>query len=128
MSSAKFQFKKKPLANGAEVPKVVPVKNAKDGMRAVLGIVMNHTAEILNGVVEAIAAKYGLDKEEMLASVAEHPAVTGVVLNPALNDLGFLFEEEVTQPAPTDAASTGSGSTGKKKRFVIKKKPDEAAA
>jgi hypothetical protein len=109
-STKSFAFKKKAkLANGTSVPALKPVEGPKEAMKAVMAITLNHTAEVLMAVVEAIADTYTLDKEEMMAAIVEHPAYKAVTLDPVLNDMGFLTETAHPTTVP------------KKKRFVIKK-------
>ena len=113
MSSSKFAFKaKKTTANGEPAAFVKPAAEPKDAMKAVAAIVLNHTAEVFYAVVEAIADKYGLDKEAMTAAISEHPKFKEITLHPVLNDMGFL----------TKAEEEASVSAVPKKKFVFKKK------
>jgi len=108
----KFVFKTKAaLPNGTPVPVVEKPKTAEDATKAVLAIVLNHTAETFHGIVNAISEHYKLDKDEMMSVVVNHPSFKEGVVDPVLNDLGFLglnaCDAEVAKPT---------------KKFVIKKK------
>lgn len=97
----RFAFKKKgTFANGDPVmpEDVAPVKAPVDATKAVLAIVLNHTAEVFHGVVDAICEHYSLSKEEVMGVVVAHPKFTEVIAHPVLNDMGFLTKEEVSAP------------------------------
>ena len=129
----KFQFVKKPATVNGEPYVPTPVKDKKDAMNALLCVVLNHTAEVFHGIVDAISDHYKIDKDEMMDIVTGHPAYTSIVLSPVLNDLGYLSKPEESvapkpkksttkkvvskapEPAPAPAAEP-------KKKFVIKKK------
>jgi len=70
------------------VPKMSKPVDAKSGMQAALTILFSHTADVFEGVVEAIADKYKLDKEEMISVIVAHPAFTKIKLHPILQELG----------------------------------------
>ena len=89
----------------------VPVSNQSDAMIATLQIVLSHTADVFQGVVDAVAEHYKLDKEEMMAVIRKHPKFMGVIQNPVLQDLGYLYQEKAAvEPAV-------------KAKFIPKKKP-----
>lgn len=99
MPPKKFKIQK-PV--GEAVPVAEPVGTPvaitnppKEGMQAVLKIVFSHIADIFEGVVEAIADKYSLDKEMMMEVIKSHKAFTEVALHPILQDLG---EAPVPEP------------------------------
>jgi hypothetical protein len=72
----------------------IPVSDATDGTIAALHIVLNHTADVFRGVVDAIAEHYGLDKDEMMSVIQKHPKYTGILQNPVLEDLGYLHKNK----------------------------------
>jgi len=67
-------------------------------------MLLKHTAEVFEVAVEAISEKYGLDIEELSATITSHPKYKDLYVNPVLHDVGYLPEEKP-----------------KKKRFKIKK-------
>ena len=102
MPPKKFKIQKPvgeaPVAEGTEAPPKEGVRGTvppKEGMQAVLKIVFSHIADIFEGVVEAIADKYSLDKEMMMEVIKSHKAFTEVALHPILQDLG---EAPVPEP------------------------------
>lgn len=112
----KFVFKTKAaLPNGTPVPIVEKPKTAEDATKAVLAIVLNHTAETFHGIVNAISEHYKLDKDEMMSVVINHPSFKEGVVDPVLNDLGFLGLNASGAPEPVEPAKPT-------KKFVIKKK------
>lgn len=149
----KFQFVKKEAFMNGEPYVPTPVKDKKDAMNAVLSVVLNHTADVFRGVIDAISEHYKIDKDEMMDIVTSHPAYTSIVLNPVLNDLGYLSKEEavpppepkpkksttkkvvprtpepvpVPEPEPVPVPTPSVEPTPKKK-FVIKKKTVQAVA
>jgi len=113
----KFVFKTKAaLPNGTPVPVVATPKTAEDATKAALAIVLNHTAETFHGIVNAISEHYKLDKDEMMRVVVNHPSFKEGVVDPVLNDLGFLG---LNTPAPE---APDAPQAVKPKKFVIKKK------
>lgn len=72
----------------AELP---PVKDAETAMAALMHMVLKHTADVLRGVLGAVADHYGLDEDKVIAVAAEHPRVKMLVVEPALHDLGYLI-------------------------------------
>jgi hypothetical protein len=69
---------------------------APEAMTQVLKIIFSHTADIFEGVVDAIAETYGLDKEEMMEVIKSHPKFTEKILHPVLDG---LTSEEYQPPA-----------------------------
>ncbi len=72
--------------------------DAKTGMKTVLSIVLQHTADIFEGVVDAIAESYHLDKEEMMDIIRKHPKFTEPILHPALAALGTPATAAAPEP------------------------------
>jgi hypothetical protein len=77
-------------ASAAELAELPRVKDAETAMAAVMHMVLKHTADMLRGVLGAVAEHYGLDEEEVVMVAAEHPRVKMLVVEPALQDLGYL--------------------------------------
>jgi hypothetical protein len=73
--------------------------DAKSGMQAALTILFSHTADVFEGVVEAIADKYKLDKGEMISVIVAHPAFTKIKLHPILEELGPEPSPEPLKPS-----------------------------
>jgi hypothetical protein len=87
-----------------------PVKDPRTALQAVLSMTLAHTAEVFEAFTTAISEHYGIDRDEMMGVIQEHPAWTGIQLHPVLKDLGYLPAEP---PAPKP----------KKKKFIIKPSP-----
>ena len=92
-----------------------PVTDAKSGMQAALTILFSHTADVFQGIVEAIADKYKLDKEEMISVIVAHPAFTEIKLHPILQELGP--EPSALEHVPVKKAM---------KKVVVKPSPEPA--
>ena len=86
----------------AQVPDE-PVKDSKTAMKAVLGIVFQHTADVFELIVDAVSEHYKIDKAEMMDVILKNPAYINKETN-VIIDMGHLPE-----PKP------------KKKRFIVKK-------
>lgn len=67
-----------------------------EGTTIVLGIVFSHVADIFEGILEAVAEHYKIDPKEMIDVVKNHPSVTEIALHPAVYDLGYMPEIQIT--------------------------------
>lgn len=72
---------------------------SKAALSLVMTMLLKHTAEMLEVVVEAVAEKYGHSVDEMMEVVKTHPKFTGLAVDPALHDLAGA--------APADAKKRG---------------------
>ena len=144
----KFVFKAKPAMMNGEPYVATPVNDKKDALKAVLSIVMAHTADVFHGIVDAISDHYKIDKDEMMDVIMSHPAYNSIICSPVLNDLGYLSKPDEPAPAPVPKKSTTKKVGSKpqvepvptstepapaepapvKKRFIIKKKATTKAA
>jgi hypothetical protein len=108
---ASLTFKSEPVTCVGETEpyKPIEVKDGKTAMHAVMSIFMNHSAEVFNGIVDAISDHYKISKDEMMDVILSHPAYTQIAVNPILNDL-FYLRPEAVKPEPKP-----------KKRYVVKK-------
>ncbi len=77
-----------------------PIKDARGGMSAALHILLKHTADMFVTVVDIIAETHGLDKDEMMNVVREHPRFAEMFVSPVLHDLAY-----VERPAAAAAAA-----------------------
>jgi hypothetical protein len=119
-SNRKFAFKRETatLASGEEF-KAAPVADGKTAMHAILSITLKHTADVLHGVLDAVADHYKIPKNEIMDVVLQHPAYKEITLDPVLSDLGFLREEPV---AKETAPSQEKPKAVPKKKFTVIKK------
>jgi hypothetical protein len=66
---------------------------ANQSLALVMTILLKHTADMLEVVVEAVAEKYGHSADEMMEVVKAHPKFTGLAVDPALHDLAAPVPE-----------------------------------
>lgn len=111
-----MEFKTEPVTRVGESEPYRPlaVKDGKTAMHAALSIILNHTAEVFHGVVDAISDHYKISKDEMMDVILSHPAYTSITTNPVINDLGYMQPEPEAKPKS-------------KKKFVIKNPPNAEA-
>ncbi len=75
----------------------VKVKNASDGMKATMLMMMKHCADVHLTILEIIGEKYGLDVDEMCNTVKDHPRWTQLLLEPMIHDLTEIARETACQ-------------------------------
>lgn len=88
------------LANG-ELYAPAPVKDGNTAMRAVVHMMLKHTADMLVTMVDIVAEEHGLNKDEMMETIIQHPKYKDMYVNPVIYDLGYL---------PARAAADGVGA------------------
>ena len=66
-----------------------PVKDPKTAMKAVLGIVFQHTADVFELIVDAVSEHYKIDKAEMMDVILKNPAYINKETN-VIVDMGHL--------------------------------------
>lgn len=114
------------MATG-EAYQPTPVKDGKTAMTACLHIILKHTADVFEGIVGIVSEKYGIDKDEMMSVVMDHPRFKDMSSNPVVEDLGYIMDTREAAEAP--AAPTAPVTEEKKtKVFKIKPKVPKASA
>lgn len=104
------------MATGdAYVP--IPIKDGKAAMTACLHMILKHTADVFEGIVDIVSEKYGIDKEEMMTVVMDHPRFKDMSANPIVEDLGYIMDTREATAVPAVPA------TEEKKTKVFKIKP-----
>jgi hypothetical protein len=105
---------------------------SQDAFRVALNMVLKHTAEVFESVVDIIAEKYGLDREQMMTVVKEHPRFQNMSVEPAILD---FTREPQPEPQPlqdfsamSDALDAIEPAPAPKPKRTIKIKPKAAAA
>ena len=105
---------------------------SQDAFRVALNMVLKHTAEVFESVVDIIAEKYGLDREQMMTVVKEHPRFQNMSVEPAILD---FTREPQPEPEPlqdfsamSDALDAIEPAPAPKPKRTIKIKPKAAAA
>jgi hypothetical protein len=101
----KFAFKAAPVETTEGSYQPLQVKDGPTAIHALLAITLAHTADVFEGIVDAIHDHYKIDKEEMMRVVVAHPAYTSIQTSKILNDLGYF---SAAKPEP-------------KKKFIVKK-------
>jgi hypothetical protein len=105
---------------------------SQDAFRVALNMVLKHTAEVFESVVDIIAEKYGLDREQMMTVVKEHPRFQNMSVEPAILDFTREPQPEPLQDfsAMSDAldAIEPAPAPAPKPKRTIKIKPKAAAA
>ena len=119
----------------AELP---PVKDAETAMAAVMHMVLKHTADVLRGLLGAVADHYGLDENEVINVAAEHPRVKMLVVEPALHELGYLirtaaeskpeFGDKPAEPVYREVPAAPAAAEPAKKRGAWSEEAKAAAA
>lgn len=67
--------------------KTHPVTGGSSAMAVVMQMLLKHTADMLEVVVEAVAEKYGHSVDEMMETVKTHPKFLGLEVDPAIHAL-----------------------------------------
>ncbi len=99
-------------------------------------MVLKHTAEVFESVVDIIAEKYGLEREQMMTVVKEHPRFQNMSVEPAILD---FTREPQPEPEPLEDFTMMSDALDEiqpapaaapapKAKRAIKIKPKAAAA
>jgi hypothetical protein len=124
MAAKKFTFKReKVMCDGAPL-EPQPVKDTRTALQAVLSMTLAHTAEVFEAFTTAVSEHYGIDRDEMMGVIQEHPAWTGIQLHPVLKDLGYLpAAEPLVSVEPAAPAAEPPAPKPKKKKFIIKPSP-----
>ncbi len=105
------------MTNG-ETYTPVPITDGKTAMRACLHMILKHTADMFEGLVDVVAEKYKLDKEEMMNVIIDHPRFKEMSVDPVMLDLGYILDP---------AGAAGAAEPPKKIR-IMKIKPKTANA
>ncbi len=104
----------------------VQVKNGKTAMTACLHMILKHTADVFEGIMEIVSEKYGIDKDEMMDVVMDHPRFKDMSSNPVVEDLGYIID---TRQEPAAAPPIEEPAKPKTRVFKIKPKvPKECDA
>ena len=73
----------------------------------VLEMILKHTADVFETLVEIVAEKYDIERDEMFAVITKHPKWKGMVVDPALHALTAepaAPAEPAPEPAPAELA------------------------
>jgi hypothetical protein len=70
----------------APPPLQIPVKTPSEGMRAIVHVVLQHTAEFFDHIVKAVGEKYGISEDELSAVITSHPEYSKLKINPLMGD------------------------------------------
>ena len=105
-----------------------PVKDGKDAMRAVVHMMLKHTADMLITMVDIIADEYKLDREDMMKTVLDHPKYKDMYVNPVIYDLGYLPSRTVAAEAANASADPVTAATEQMATLELEATPSEASA
>ena len=111
------------MATGEEYV-ATPVKDGRSAMTACLHIILKHTADVFEGIVDIVSEKYGIEKDEMMAVVMDHPRFKDMSANPIVQDLGYILDTR--EGAREVTAVPAVPATEEKKTKVFKIKPKAA--
>lgn len=95
-----------PFLLGIQVAPAPPARMSAVDMRdkkatcVVLEMILKHTADVFETLVEIVGEKYDIPRDEMFAAITEHPKWKGMVVDPALQAL----TAEPVAPAPEPVA------------------------
>lgn len=100
------------------------VKNASDGFKASMLMMMKHCADVHLTILEIIGEKYGLDIDEMCHTVKDHPRWTQLLVEPMIHDLTSIARETACQPlkaieTPKEKTKTKTKTKAKPKKEIV---------
>ena len=91
---AKVDSSKRYLRTGEEYTPV-EIKNPSLAMNACLHLFMSHSVDFFAIMLDIIADKYGLSKDEMVETVIQDPRIKNMSVNPVIHSLGYFEQEDL---------------------------------
>ena len=91
---AKVDSSKRYLRTGEEYTPV-EIKNPSLAMNACLHLFMSHSVDFFAIMLDIIADKYGLSKDEMVETVIQDPRIKNMSVNPIIHSLGYFEQEDL---------------------------------
>jgi hypothetical protein len=91
---AKVDSSKRYLRTGEEYTPV-EIKNPSLAMNACLHLFMSHSVDFFAIMLDIIADKYGLTKDEMVETVIQDPRMKNMSVNPIIHSLGYFEQEDL---------------------------------
>jgi hypothetical protein len=91
---AKVDSSKRDLRTGEEYTPV-EIKNPSLAMNACLHLFMSHSVDFFAIMLDIIADKYGLTKDEMVETVIQDPRMKNMSVNPIIHSLGYFEQEDL---------------------------------
>jgi hypothetical protein len=91
-----------------------PVRDGKTAMRACLHMVLKHTADMFISIVDIVAEKYEIDKDEIVEVIRQHPRFKEMDVDPVMLDLGYILDPAASSGAaavPSGAAAPEAAAT-----------------
>ena len=91
---AKVDSSKRYLRTGEEYTPV-EIKNPSLAMNACLHLFKSHSVDFFAIMLDIIADKYGLSKDEMVETVIQDPRIKNMSVNPVIHSLGYFEQEDL---------------------------------
>ena len=91
---AKVNSSKRYLRTGEEYTPV-DIKNPSSAMNACLHLFMSHSVDFFAIMLDIIADKYGLTKDEMVETVIQDPRMKNMSVNPVIHSLGYFEQDDL---------------------------------
>jgi hypothetical protein len=92
--NAKVQSGKRIHRTGEEYTPV-EIKNPSSAMNACLHLFMSHSVDFFAIMLDIIADKYGISKDEMVEAVMKDPRMKNMSVNPVIHSLGYFEQDDL---------------------------------
>jgi len=73
----------------------VEIKNPSSAINACLHLFMSHSVDFFAIMLDIIADKYGLNKDEMVETVMKDPRMKNMSVNPIIHSLGYFEQDDL---------------------------------
>ena len=119
---AKVDSSKRYLRTGEEYTPV-EIKNPSLAMNACLHLFMSHSVDFFAIMLDIIADKYGITKDEMVETVIQDPRMKNMSVNPVIHSLGYFEQEDLEKTFAKMSVKTEEQSQQPPlKKIILKKK------